>query len=365
MRDSERESTPDSASPGKTPPADTGEPRPLVQRALLLRGLPSYGAVPSGGPSAPQVPVPRAATAEPVVAAPVAVVAAPVAEVAPARGMSLGSWFRPWPMSLLLVGVVAIVATTLGDDRGSGDRAADPLPPVVPGDGSTVVTGGPGGDQSLTPTTVPPTAVPTPSAPVGSAATGSAPAGSAPASPNRAPTNEGIPKAPADAPNAVAPRPVLVLDDFDGQPAWPSTSRNDLGLWTGAESFSNGGGAGVVTAGALTLRYANDGWFGSDVTTDLSRYSYLVIRIKGSAGGEQKDFHVRVGPRTTVFADLVLDGGQHPVVTTSYQDIRIPLKANGFNSVQPEEVSMGFWHGDNDNDDGHGTVLIDSLSFVG
>ncbi|WP_345516432.1 DUF4832 domain-containing protein, partial [Phytohabitans houttuyneae] len=84
----------------------------------------------------------------------------------------------------------------------------------------------------------------------------------------------------------------LVLDNFDGTPAYPSASQNDLGKWTGGNCFLDGGGSGVVTGGALSLRYNNCGWFGSDVGVDLSGYTYLVVRVKGAAGGEQAHFNL-------------------------------------------------------------------------
>ena len=94
-----------------------------------------------------------------------------------------------------------------------------------------------------------------------------------------------------------APQPPtgLVLDDFDGTPAYPSAAKNDLGKWTGGNCFLDGGGSGVVTGGALSLRYNNCGWFGSDVGVDLSTRTYLVVRVKGAAGGEQDQFSLGLG----------------------------------------------------------------------
>ncbi|MFF5228843.1 fibronectin type III domain-containing protein [Dactylosporangium sp. NPDC000521] len=150
----------------------------------------------------------------------------------------------------------------------------------------------------------------------------------------------------------------LLLDDFDGSPAYPSAAQNDLGRWTGGNCFLDGGGSGVVAGGALSLRYNNCGWFGSDVGVDLSSRTYLVIRVKGAAGGEQTHFNLGLGGTTKVFADYTLDGGAHPVVTTSYQDIRIPLAANGISRNSPSQLTMGFWYG------GSSTITIDSISFV-
>ncbi|MFI7233490.1 fibronectin type III domain-containing protein [Nonomuraea angiospora] len=149
----------------------------------------------------------------------------------------------------------------------------------------------------------------------------------------------------------------LVLDDFDGDPAYPSEARNDLGRWTGGNCFLNGGGSGAVSGGALSLRYDNCGWFGSDVNTDLSAYTHLVVRIKGAAGGEQAHFNLGLGGVSKVFGDFTLDGGGHPAVTTAYQDIRIPLAANGIDRASPGQLAMGFWYG------GNSTITIDSLSF--
>ncbi|MDG6101877.1 fibronectin type III domain-containing protein [Dactylosporangium aurantiacum] len=149
----------------------------------------------------------------------------------------------------------------------------------------------------------------------------------------------------------------LVLDDFDGSPAYPSAALNDLGKWTGGNCFLDGGGSGVVSGGALSLRYSNCGWFGSDVNTDLSSRSYLVVRVKGAAGGEQAHFNLSLGGTTKVFGDLTLDGGAHPVITTSFQDIRIPLTSNGISRTAPGQLAMGFWYG------GTSTITIDSITF--
>ncbi|GAA4249049.1 hypothetical protein GCM10022255_031430 [Dactylosporangium darangshiense] len=149
----------------------------------------------------------------------------------------------------------------------------------------------------------------------------------------------------------------LVLDDFDGNPAYPSAAQNDLHKWTGGNCFGNGGGNGVVAGGALALQYNNCGWFGSDVNQDVSAYTYLVVRVKGASGGEQTQFNMGLGGTTKVFGDYVLDGGGHPAITTAYQDIRIPMAANGISRTSPAQLAMGFWYG------GNSTITIDSFSF--
>ncbi|AXI76799.1 DUF4832 domain-containing protein [Peterkaempfera bronchialis] len=149
----------------------------------------------------------------------------------------------------------------------------------------------------------------------------------------------------------------LVVDNFDGTPPYPSSALNDLGRWTGGNSFLNGGGAGEVTGGALVLQYSNGGWFGSDIYTDVSDRHDLVLRLKGAHGGEEGDFQLSLGGVTKVFKDFVLADGSHPKVTGSFTDIRIPLAANGINASAPGQLSMGFWYG------GSSTLSIDSLSF--
>jgi hypothetical protein len=152
--------------------------------------------------------------------------------------------------------------------------------------------------------------------------------------------------------------PGLALDNFDGTPAYPGAALNDLGKWTGGNCFLNGGGNGVASGGALTLQYNNCGWFGSDVNTDLSAYTYLDVRIKGASGGEQSHFNLSLGGTTKVFGDYVLGGGGHPAITTSYQDIKIPLTANGVSRSAPGQLAMGFWYG------GNSSISIDSFSFT-
>src|SRR5262249_38278655 len=127
--------------------------------------------------------------------------------------------------------------------------------------------------------------------------------------------------------------------------------------WTGGNCFLDGGGSGVVTGGALTLRYANCGWFGSDVGTDLSAKTYLVLRVKGTTGGEQTHFNLGLRGPTKVFGDYRLDGNAHPAITTTYQDIKTPMAANGISRTSPGQLAMGFWYG------GTSAITIDEIRF--
>lgn len=140
----------------------------------------------------------------------------------------------------------------------------------------------------------------------------------------------------------------LILDNFDNTPAWPTS--NDLGKWTGANSFTNG--AGVIESGAVKFQYSNNGWYGSDVTQSIAGYTKMIVRIKGAAGGEESHFHLILGGVEKTFA--AFSGN---TITTSYKDIAINLAANGVNQTAPGQLQMTFWQGFS------GTVWIDEIRF--
>ncbi|NOV04807.1 DUF4832 domain-containing protein [Paenibacillus planticolens] len=143
----------------------------------------------------------------------------------------------------------------------------------------------------------------------------------------------------------------LLLDNFDNTPTWPSN--NDLGKWTGANGFTNGtGGSGVINSKGLTLQYNNNGWFGSDVLQDISAYNTMIIRVKGSAGGEQNQFHLALGG-----VEKTLGAFSGDTITTSYKDIAINLVSNGVNRTAPGQLTMSFWWGSS------GTITIDEIRF--
>lgn len=148
------------------------------------------------------------------------------------------------------------------------------------------------------------------------------------------------------------PDPGLLLDNYDNSPLWPGN--NDLGKWSGANGFLNGsGGAGVIQDNAIVLQYNNGGWFGSDINMDISQYKYLVFRIKGSTGGEQNAFKLRVGNAYKLFGDFT-----STPITTSYQDISIDMEANGVNRTSPGQLNLEFWFGKS------GTICIDEIRLT-
>lgn len=246
---------------------------------------------------------------------------------------------RPWGLSravqLFVIVVVSLAAAVLGMKLG-----------LSSGDGAGAGTGAGGTHGVAPPSFTLPAVLPSVSV-----------VASGPPGPQRTPASSS-PAATTQVrnpPPALAP---LVVDNFDGSPPW-SISENDLGGWTGADRFANGGGNGngVVGAGGLTLVYRDDGWFGSDVSTDVSTYRYLVLRITGAVGGEQRHFKLALGGVTKLFAEFTLDGGMLPVISTSYQDIRIPMAVNGINTRQPGELELSFWWG------GKSTIVIDEIRF--
>ncbi len=146
--------------------------------------------------------------------------------------------------------------------------------------------------------------------------------------------------------------PSLLVDNFDGSPAWSASTTNDLSQWSGASNFVNGGGIGVQSSGALALQYNNDGWFGSQISQNVSGYTYLVFVIKGAAGGEQSAFHVTLGGVDKTFAAFSGD-----TITTSYKTIRINMSSNGVNRASPGQLELSFWYGSS------GTITIDEIRF--
>ena len=133
------------------------------------------------------------------------------------------------------------------------------------------------------------------------------------------------------------PTEALVVNDYDGDPAW-SDNRNDLGNWAGAGSFENGGGSGEGVDGTLELDYDGGGWFVEQINQDVSAYSAIVFVLSGANGGEGEDFTVSVGGASGTFADLA-DGS----VSTSQSELSIDMDAAGIDASSPGELRFNFW----------------------
>ncbi|WP_436929471.1 cellulase family glycosylhydrolase [Halosimplex halobium] len=146
------------------------------------------------------------------------------------------------------------------------------------------------------------------------------------------PTDE--PDTPTDTPAADA----LVVNDYDGDPAW-SSHRNDLGQWCGAGSFENGGGE--VEDGALVLEYDNGGWYQEQINRPVTDYSDLVLRVSGADGGEESEVLFDMGGVRTTLADVTDDS-----VGTSATDVRVDMDGAGIDrSSSALSVRLNFWQG--------------------
>lgn len=144
----------------------------------------------------------------------------------------------------------------------------------------------------------------------------------------------------------------LLVNDYDGNPGWPSG--NDLGNWNGGGSLQNGGGEGTVTGGELVLEYDNAGWAKEQISQDLSAYTDLVFEIRGASGGEGQQFALGLGGVTKPFAD-VADGA----ITTSTSTIRVDMQAAGIDRNSPGELMFDFWQGSS----GASTIYVEEIRF--
>ncbi|MGO4107571.1 S-layer homology domain-containing protein [Paenibacillus sp. YAF4_2] len=152
-----------------------------------------------------------------------------------------------------------------------------------------------------------------------------------------------------------APPKRLLVDDYDGTPAWSGETANDLNQWTGSSNFANGNGAGVVENGALTLQYQNMSRMETNIGRNLADTSKLVIRVKGAAGGEENQVNVSIGGVTKTLGQFSSD-----TITTSYKDIVIDLPAQGVNlsqTIWSIAISQAAW-------DTTGTIYIDEIYFT-
>ncbi len=132
----------------------------------------------------------------------------------------------------------------------------------------------------------------------------------------------------------------LVINDYDGDPAW-SSNTNDLGQWCGAGSFENG--SGTVSNGTLTLEYANGGWYQEQLNQSITDYSTLVLRVSGANGGEENDITFEMGGVSAMLSEVTND-----TITTSAGDVTIDLEAAGVDrSSASLSLRLNFWGGGN------------------
>lgn len=145
----------------------------------------------------------------------------------------------------------------------------------------------------------------------------------------------------------------LVVNDYDGDPAWPGG--NDLGNWNGAGGFQNGGGSGEVVDGELALQYDDGGWFAERIARDVSEYSEVVLVVRGENGGEGEHFAVDFGRVREPFSDLASES-----VSTTPTEVSIDMEAAGIDRSSPGEFRLDFWGGAS----GSSTLYVDEIRLV-
>ncbi|MFC7194070.1 hypothetical protein ACFQL4_04410 [Halosimplex aquaticum] len=189
--------------------------------------------------------------------------------------------------------------------------------------GSTYTSGSDGGDRTPTPTATPSTPTDTPEDP-----------------PTETPTDTptDTPEEPPTSTDTPGSGDALVVNDYDGDPAW-SSNRNDLGEWCGAGSFENG--SGEVSDGALVLEYDNGGWLQEQINRDVSGRETLVLRVSGAEGGEESEVQFSMGGATALLSEVTSDS-----VRTSAGDVAVDLDAAGVDpSASGLSVRLNFWQG--------------------
>ncbi|MFC4098422.1 S-layer homology domain-containing protein [Paenibacillus xanthanilyticus] len=147
----------------------------------------------------------------------------------------------------------------------------------------------------------------------------------------------------------------LLVDNYDGTPAWSGSTQNDLGQWTGSSGFANGSGAGVAEDGALALQVKNMSRLETNVGRNVSDTGKLVIRVKGAAGGEENKVSVTIGGVTRTIGQFSGD-----TITTSYKDLVIDLPAQGVDlsqTIWSIAIAQASW-------DMTGTIYIDEIYFT-
>ncbi len=136
----------------------------------------------------------------------------------------------------------------------------------------------------------------------------------------------------------------LLINDYDGDPSWPDA--NDLGNWTGAGGFESIG----VTDGALRIEYDSSGWYGTQVSQDITAYPTLRMTVAGDDGGEHGDIQFDLGGVTGGLSQLTDD----PIETAS-SIVSVDLAAAGVDLSSPGQLDLRFYDG------GAGAIEIEEL----
>ncbi|WP_248905171.1 cellulase family glycosylhydrolase [Halocatena marina] len=128
----------------------------------------------------------------------------------------------------------------------------------------------------------------------------------------------------------------LLINDFDGSPAWPTS--NDLGNWTGSGGFESIG----VTDGTLRIDYNASGWYGTKVAQDISNYSALRMKVVGDNGGEHRDIQLSFGGVQQMLPQVTDN-----TIETTPTIVSVDLEAAGVDRASPGQLDLQFYNGGN------------------
>lgn len=153
---------------------------------------------------------------------------------------------------------------------------------------------------------------------------------------------------------------VVIFDDYN---------RAELGVTGEGGAYNSPNSAGIaiywiqmrnVTAGiednALKLAMNKEAWFGEGVAFKNPDYKYIIMKVKGEKGGEEK--YLTINPDAVGLKNFTElkgpDGKPIPAITTEYQDIVIDIAKSGIDLPTGFEA-MHF------NNTGELTVYIDEI----
>lgn len=96
----------------------------------------------------------------------------------------------------------------------------------------------------------------------------------------------------------------------------------------------------VIEDNALKLKMEASGWFGEGGMIKDPAYKYIIMKVKGEKGGEEKELSINPDAKGSVsFKDLKgPDGNSIPVITKEYQNLVIDIEKSGFKLTEGFEA---------------------------
>ncbi len=144
-----------------------------------------------------------------------------------------------------------------------------------------------------------------------------------------------------------APQNDRMFDDFNRSGVENIKAGGDV-LWV-APRFASGYGA-TITDGVLELSYeGKNDYFGEGTEIKLENYCYLVMKVKGAAGGEGDDFSLTTeydesSAKRKIFSSYVgPDNKPIPAITTEWQYIVLDMVKSGMGKdADPDFLDLTF-----------------------